>query len=576
MLSEEDRKLVLALTLDNAIRYGGRPNKGSIIGKFLYFRPEYKNNIKNILPEIDNAISHVIKLGVDRQREVFEEYKRYIPKIARAEIKGLPPLPGAVKGRVVTRFAPNPDFILHLGSVRPLLFSYIYAKMYDGKFIVRFEDTDPRLKRPRPEYYRLILEDIRWLGIEPDEIYYQSDRLEIYYETAEKLLERQYAYICTCPREEFSRLVKSGIACPHREQPVENNMKLFDEMLDGKIREGRAVLRIKTDLSHPNPSIRDWPALRVVNIRRYPHPRIGDKYYVWPLYNFSCAIDDHYMGITHVIRGVEHKINEEKQKYIYKYMGWEPPIAIHHGRIAIPGGILSKSKILAGIREGIYTGVDDPQIATLAALRRRGFQPDAIKNVILRGGLKATLMTIDWSLLAAENRAIVDKGANRYFGVVDPIVAEFKHDSQIRVSLRKHPDRPERGDRTFVLKPINKFIKIYIDKSDYNRLREGQEVRLMGIGNFMVETKIDRSIELRYIDNDIGRAKAVKMPFIHWIPTDNNIRLRMIYPGKEILGLGENTIVSENINNIIQLERIGFFRVEKISETEVTLIYTHS
>ncbi len=271
-----DERLVMAFILENAIKYGGKARSKSVLGKVLSVKPEYRNVIKDLIKYIDSKIKYVNSLSQDELLKLYEEYKSYIKPPTKAKEKSpLPPLPNAEMGKVVTRFAPNPDFVLHLGSLRPLIISYEYAKMYEGRFIVRFEDTDPRTKKPKLEYYKLILDDIRWLGIEPDEVYYQSDRLELYYDVARELIRRGYAYVCLCSSEEFSKLSKSGVACPHREQSPSENMELFDKMLSGEFKEGEAVLRIKTDLSHPNPSVRDWPALRIIDIERYLHPRLG-------------------------------------------------------------------------------------------------------------------------------------------------------------------------------------------------------------------------------------------------------------------------------------------------------------
>ena len=159
-------------------------------------------------------------------------------------------------------------------------------------------------------------------------------------------------------------------------------------MLDGTFKEGEAVVRIKTDLSHPNPAVRDWPALRIINTERHPHPRVGSKYRVWPLYNFACGIDDHLIGVSHIIRGKEHLTNQRRQEYMYKHLGWQYPEAIHYGRLKIKGASLSKSKIVEGIRNGTFRDWDDPRLATFAALRRRGISPEAIRRLIIDVGPK--------------------------------------------------------------------------------------------------------------------------------------------------------------------------------------------
>lgn len=579
-MNNEIRDLIFALTLENALKYKGKPNKGSIIGKLVYLKPEIRPKLKELISLIDEIIGEVEKLSYIEQENLFNRYKNLIlvKKEKQIVIDDLPPLPNAEEGKVVTRFAPNPDFVLHLGSVRPLLFSYLYAKKYNGKFILRFEDTDPRTKRPRIEFYKLILEDIKWLGLEPDEIYYQSDRLEIYYDVAEKLIEKGYGYVCTCDKEYFSQLIARGEPCPHRNDTPEDNLHRLEMMINGDLKEGKAVFRIKTDLNHPNPSIRDWAALRIIDTKKYPHPRTGSKYFVWPLYNFSCPIDDHYMGVTHVIRGAEHKINEEKQRYIYKYMGWRAPIGIHHGRIAIPGGVLSKSKILRGIEEGIYSGIDDPQLATLAALRRRGFLPEAIKRVILRSGLKAGLTTIDWSLLAAENRVLIDDIANRYFGVRVPKKIMFKYPAKgdIEINIRLHPEHPERGMRKLKITAYNDYYVVYIDRNDYKELMPGDIFRLIALGNFSVKEKEESQIIAHFINNDVKWAKKKNLVFIHWLPQTNIINSIFIYPDDVHYGYIENNILNEKIGAYVQLERIGFFKIEKIQENKITVIFIHN
>src|SRR5947199_4395897 len=188
--------------------------------------------------------------------------------------KTLPPLPNADKyTTIVTRFAPNPDFVLHLGSIRAIILYHDYALMYKGRFLLRFDDTDPRLKKSALEYYDLIMEDVRWLECEWDAEYIASDRIPLYYEHAEKVLRSGDAYICTCTPDDFRVNINAGRACPDRSKSAERNLADWEKMLNGGLGEGEAVLRVKTDLAHPNPAVRDWPALRIIDPVKYPHPR---------------------------------------------------------------------------------------------------------------------------------------------------------------------------------------------------------------------------------------------------------------------------------------------------------------
>src|SRR6266516_2174339 len=228
----------------------------------------------------------------------------------------LPPLPDADKyATIVTRFAPNPDFVLHLGSIRAIILSHDYARMYKGRFLLRFDDTDPRLKKSALEYYDLIREDVRWLECQWDAEYIASDRIPVYYEHAEKVL-----------------------------------------------KSGDAVMQIKTDIAHPNPAVRDWPALRIIDPLKYPHPRVGSKYRVWPLFNFGSAIDDHLLRVSHVIRGKEHLTNAPRTEYLYKALGWNIQDYVHYGRLKTTDIKLSKSLMVKEIEEGLVEGYSDPRL----------------------------------------------------------------------------------------------------------------------------------------------------------------------------------------------------------------------
>src|SRR2546427_11580450 len=197
---------------------------------------------------------------------------------AQPPAKTLPPLSNADKyATIVTRFAPNPDFVLHLGSVRAIILSHDYARMYKGRFLLRFDDTEPRLKKSALEYYDLIREGVRSLECQWDAEYIASDRIPLYYEYAEKVLKSGDAYICTCTPDNFRLNINAGRACQDRSKSPEQNLADWAKMLNGGFGEGDAVLRIKTDLAHPNPAGRDCSARRIIDPLKYPHPRIRSK-----------------------------------------------------------------------------------------------------------------------------------------------------------------------------------------------------------------------------------------------------------------------------------------------------------
>ena len=237
-------------------------------------------------------------------------------------------------GKVVMRFAPNPNGPATLGSARGMVVNSEYVKMYKGKFILRFDDTDPDIKRPMLEAYEWYLDDFRWLGVVPDQVIYASDHFPLYYDYARKLIEMGKAYVCFCKGEYFKELKDAKKACPHRGVSPEENLRHWEKMLAGEYEDQQAVLRIKTDIEHKDPALRDWGAFR---IRKMAHPRsvIGNKYCVWPLLDFAGAIEDHELGMTHIIRGKDLMDSEKRQSYIYKYFGWKYPRTTHWGRVKI-------------------------------------------------------------------------------------------------------------------------------------------------------------------------------------------------------------------------------------------------
>jgi glutamyl-tRNA synthetase len=272
-LLEKVREISFKHAVINAVKHGGKADLKAVVSKVIGELPEIRGKIKECIEVIKNIVEGVNKLTYEELEKIAREnWPELLEERHIEREKVLPPLHGAVEGKVVTRLAPNPDFPLHLGNARPALLSYWYAEMYKGKMILRFEDTDPRIKAPYPEAYNTIKEDLKWLGITWNEEYIQSLRLPLFYGIARKLIERGGAYIDLCDSKTIRTLRVQGKACPHRELPVEKHLEEFDKMLEGYYSEGEAVLRVKTDLNHPDVSVRDWIALRVIDTSKTPHP----------------------------------------------------------------------------------------------------------------------------------------------------------------------------------------------------------------------------------------------------------------------------------------------------------------
>jgi glutamyl-tRNA synthetase len=579
--SSEIRNLIKRIALLNAVSYNGKAQSKPVLGKLLSERPDLRGFAREIAVLVDEVVQEVNSMSIEEQMNTIKAlWPEALVKERgeeRAEEKALPPLPNVEKyGRVVTRFAPNPDCVLHLGSARAIILCHEYAKMYGGRFILRFEDTDPRLKKSSLQFMNLIREDLEWLGCHPDEEYIQSDRIEIYYSYAEILLKNGYAYVCTCKPEDFRAKIIAGEPCQCRNLTPEENLHRWEAMLSGLYAEGEAVMRIKTDLRHPNPAVRDWPAFRVIDTKKYPHPRVGSKYRVWPLYNFACGIDDHLMGITHIIRGKEHLTNQERQKYLYKYLGWDYPEAIHYGRLKIEGASLSKSKIVRGVKEGLYVGWDDPRLATFLALRRRGIRPEAIRRLILDIGPRPADITLSWDNLYAYNRKIVDPVANRYFFVWHPVKLIVKNvGREFTANIPLHPDHPNRGKRIFHIKPKNNIVSFLISERDAKQLKIGDIIRLMELFNVKIDALEKDCVTASFHSEPYAEAKRVGAPLIHWLPEGEGLPCNVVMPDNSIIsGLVEPSFRSVSPDKIVQFERFGFVRVDKINE-KIIVFFAH-
>ena len=536
----------------NALKYG-KPNEKAVIGKVIAENPEFKKNIKELIEIIRECIDEFNKLNDKEREKLFELYKEEKGE-KRKEIS-LPPLELAEKGKVVMRFAPNPNGPATLGSARGIVVNGEYTKMYNGKFIVRFDDTDPRTKRPMIEAYDWYLEDIEWLGYKPDEVVYASKRIPIYYEYIERLIEMGKAYACFCKREEFKKYRDSGIECPHRNLEPEKSLEVWEKMLEGAYSEGEVVIRIKTDMKHKDPAIRDWVAFRIIYEE---HPLVGDRYHVYPTLDFESAIEDHICGITHIIRGKDLMDSERRQKYIYEYFGWRYPYVKHWGRVNIHEiGKLSTSHLKKEIELGKYEGWDDPRLPTLRALRRRGFEPEAIKRFFIALGVGENDVSISLKNLYAENRKIVDPKANRYFFVWDPVEIEIDLPEEIEVELPLNPfkgsKRKLKGERI-----------VYITKDDYERFK-GKVVRLKDFCNIVLDKRAE------FISYQIKDAKKGKN-IIHWLPKSFAIPCKVIGEvSKE--GFVEKNVL-EDVGKVVQFERFAFCKIESFRDS-VIAVYTH-
>ncbi|MDZ4256915.1 MAG: glutamate--tRNA ligase family protein, partial [archaeon] len=344
----------------NAHAHSGKAEVGALIGKLKALHPQ--TDVKQLVPIAQEAVARVNSMD---SSAISGEYTRFESEGFELHIPekkgGLEDLAWADHEPVNTRYAPNPSAPGHLGHLRPALLSHRYASKYGGTFLLRFDDTDPKLKKPIAGGEQMYLEDLAWFGIAPDQVVRASDRLGLYHDYMRQLVGMGHAYVCTCAIEGWRKLTLAKKACPCREEEAGIQSQKLEQMLTHSFKQGEAVLRIKTDLTLDDPSQRDWWAARIVDNPH--HYRVKDQY-LWPSYNFASAIDDHVLNITLIIRGQEHYQNMLKQKWVYTHFGWAYPHSFHHGRLLMTGTDLSKSKMLEGILNGKYTGWDDPRLFT--------------------------------------------------------------------------------------------------------------------------------------------------------------------------------------------------------------------
>ncbi len=577
VIIEEIKSKTYRYAIQNRLKYG-QAKTGPVLNKVLGEIRDAKSYIKEIAKIVNEIVDNVNSMSLDKVKEIALELGIEIEEVKSKEEKLLPPLPNVDRWSVVvTRFAPNPDFPIHLGNARAAILSYEYARMYKGKFILRFEDTDPRIKTPLPEAYEIIREDLKWLGIKWDEEYIQSLRMEIYYNVVKQLIENNLAYIDLCKPEIFREYRNLGKACPHRNEDANIHMDRFDKILNREYREGEAVIRIKTDLNHPDPAVRDWVLFRIIDMTKHPHPVTGDKYILWPTYNFAAAVDDHLLCVSHILRGKEHALNTIKQLYIYNYMGWRYPEVINFGRIGVEGMILSKSKIktilLNNTKE--FMGLDDIRFGTIAALRRKGILPETIRSIIMELGIKPTDARISLANIAALNRKILDPKVKRIFVVCNPIklvISGLKLPLEVKIPFHITQDM---GYRSYVIKtPM-----FYISKEDADVLMKNRYVRLMEFVNIAFKEVNNGIIYAEAVDGGIEEARKLGAHIIQWVPHDNMVRV-IIYRAegstiKKIRCLGESILRSLNIGEIIQMVRLGFGKIEYIGKGHVEIIYSH-
>ncbi len=387
--------------------------------------------------------------------------------------------------KVVTRFPPEPNGYLHIGHAKSILLNYGLAKEYGGTFHFRFDDTNPT--KEKTEFVESIKADVKWLGADfGDQVYFASDYFDDMYEAAIKLIKKGKAYVCDLSAEEIREyrgtLTEPGKNSPYRDRSVEENLTLFEAMKNGEFEDGAKVLRAKIDMASPNINMRDPVIYRIA---RMTHHNTGDKWCIYPMYDFAHPIEDAVEGITHSICTLEFEDHRPLYDWVVRELEYEmPPRQIEFAKLYLKNVVTGKRYIKKLVEDGVVDGWDDPRLVSIAALRRRGFTPESIRMFMELSGVSKANSESDYAMLEYCLREDLRMKANRWMGVIDPIkliIDNYPEGQTEYFDVENNQENPEAGTRKVAFSR-----ELYIDRDDfmeeppkkYFRLFPGNEVRL--------------------------------------------------------------------------------------------------
>lgn len=391
--------------------------------------------------------------------------------------------------KIVTRFPPEPNGYLHIGHAKSILLNYGLAQQYGGQFNLRFDDTNPT--KEKTEFVESILADVKWLGADfGDRVFFASNYFDQMYEAAIKLIKKGKAYVCDLNADEIREyrgtLTEPGKNSPYRDRSVEENLDLFERMKNGEFPDGSKVLRAKIDMASPNINMRDPIIYRIA---RMNHHNTGDKWCIYPMYDFAHPIEDAIEGVTHSICTLEFEDHRPLYDWVVMELGYKDspdgtPKQIEFAKLYLTNVITGKRYIKKLVEDGIVDGWDDPRLVSIAALRRRGFTPSAIKKFMELVGISKSQSSVDYAMLEYCVRDDLKLSAKRYMAVVDPVklvIDNYPEDQVEYLDVENNQENEELGSRKVA---FGKYL--YIEREDfmeeppkkYFRLFLGNEVRL--------------------------------------------------------------------------------------------------
>jgi glutamyl-tRNA synthetase len=570
--NDEIHRLVNAIALKNAVEHTGNTNVNTVLAKILSLKPELKNEIKTLIEEIKTVVDSVNKLDVEQQKKSLNEIeidsaeskvysksereRKYSHSLPEIQLTG---------SKVVTRFPPEPNGYPHIGHAKAAIIDEEYARIYDGKLILRFDDTNPQ--NEKLEYYAAIRDGLEWLGVRPDITKNTSDDIFILHEYGKKLTLGGNSYVCTCDINKIHKMRMQQEECPCRDNidHLEKNIERLDKMFDGTYHQNEAIVRFKGNMQDNNTVFRDPTLFRIIEA---PHPLLDEKVQVWPTYDFAAPVEDSLDGVSHALRTKEYELRNALYLEILDRLELRKPNVVEFSRLEFENMPVSKRKIKQLVDDQLIAGWDDPRLLTLSAMKKRGFDPRAIRSFVLSLGLTLAETKPPFKTLESLNRKILEPIAIRLFFVKNPIKVVVEDAKVTKVTLRNHPNI-DLGTRLVEVSNV-----IYISHDDAVLLAEDEKIRLMELYNIKIKN-IDlnkRIITASYFNNEIIR----DMKKIQWVSEKSMTDYTILIPKElyindkfnpnsleRIEGFAEASILQLKSHTPLQLIRFGFCNTQE-------------
>ncbi|MCL4376212.1 glutamate--tRNA ligase [Candidatus Parvarchaeota archaeon] len=560
MISEEEIKKA---AIKNAAMHNGEARLGSVISEILGKDKQLVKEMNDLKALAEKAVNNVNSLPKEEIMKLAADMKLISSKENEKEKRELKPLPGTENG-VVLRLPPEPSGYMHWGHALSFTINYLYKEMYNGKLWLRFEDTNPNLVKE--EFVKNFEESIKWLGIKYDEKKFISDDMEKIYGFAEKLIEGGKAYGCTCSSDEIKQNRNLGKECQHRNNSVEENASLWEKAKKGKFETGELTFRFKGDMNDKDASLRDPNIMRVIKTDYKP-------YNLWPLYDFASVIEDELCGITHILRSNEFKAS--LQTRLRKELGFHEPYVIQYSRFNFEGTLTSKRKVRELIKQGYIKDWHDIRLATIYSMKRRGIEPEAIREFVKEVGYSSSEHEYSLEMLFTFNRRIIDGHAKRLFFVPNPIKLLVQDAIEEKARLPFHPSN-DLGYRE-----IQTNGRFFVDKQDVASLDIGETFRLKELYSVEIMDKENDLITCRMHSREHEQGEKI----IQWV-TEQNVPVKVIKVGDllntdgtfneksltEIEGFAEKTIDEIEEGQVVQFERFGFCRLDSKNGKEFIFV----